>query len=78
MALLGPKEIMADFSQVIDKLQTAKGPLSAAEQHELATRLSEAYNFLSAQSAKPSLANVLRSQSANVERIIKQEDKQSD
>jgi hypothetical protein len=72
MSFIEQKEIMVDFNKVISELQTAKEPLSAAEQHSYATRLSEAYNFISAQTAKPSLLNVIRSKSAHDERIKNQ------
>jgi hypothetical protein len=76
MALREPKEIMATFYEVIVKLEKAKEPVSAAEQHSMASRLSEAYDFLSGQVAKPSLVNVLRLKSALDARKEKQQEEE--
>jgi hypothetical protein len=71
MSLKDPKQIHEEFSKVLEKLSSAQQPMSAAEQRKLVDDMSDIFNYVSAQSQRNNLTNVLHSQSAHDAKLRK-------
>lgn len=71
MALKEPNELLEVFDKALTRIRSTD-PMSSADRRQIADELSEVYNYVSAASRKPSLANALHSMSAHDAKVAKQ------